>query len=311
MRRFVFHILSCFIVALIALLFNSCQNESIDIVRPDVSISIILNNVLSPFQAYADEDMKYAEESGIKAKVKVVSFVYDDSGKLIDTYQTIVDNYNANQLNFKTSIAGANPTIVSFSYGTWSSSDGQVTDAYYISGQNLLSTLEIKANFDIDIYSIPWKVLGANISTIGSSSSANVVLHPLGGLVYTEWRNIHAHDSEAPAPKYYVLMYKNNDIAKISNGTFTFSTSLSSTYYNVSYINVSRFPSYKNIYGYQFFFPGSFDTMAYGSYDDANDEMQETQISEHLQIAVATEKQYVFALNCTDYTLHFSEGKLD
>ena len=292
----------------ISLMFSSCQNDPIEITRPDVKISVILNNVLSPFKAYRAEDLELDEEDGIKSKIKVVSLIYDDAGKLIDSHSQVIPDYSTGQISFNTSVSGSNPTIVTLSFGTWTASNGEVVDAFSISGQNLLSTLEIKGDYDLDVYSIPWKVLGANITKLGTTSSANIVLKPLGGLVYTNWRNIHSHDSESPAPEYFVLMYKNNDIARIENGKFVFSCSLSSVYYHVSYIRSSVNPDYNNIYGYQFFFPGSFEITAYGGYYDSAKEMQRVGYADNKTVKVEDEKQYVYIFDCSDYTISFKEG---
>ena len=144
MKRIINTISGALFLFLLSLMFNSCQNDPIEITRPDVKISVILNNVLSPFKAYQAEDFELNEDGGIKSKIKVVSLIYDDEGKLIDSHSQVISDYSTGQVSFNTSVSGSNPTIVTLSFGTWTSSDGEIVDAFSITGQNLLSTLEIK-----------------------------------------------------------------------------------------------------------------------------------------------------------------------
>lgn len=301
------------IICLFCFMMNSCSNDAIEITRPGVNVSVILNQVLSPFKAYRLDDLYMHEDDGIASKIKVVTLIYDDAGRLTDTHEELVSDYSVGQVTFTASVLGSNPTIVSFSFGTWTSAEGEVIDAYTITGQNLLSTLEIKADSDYstDVFCIPWKVLGGSITSMGTASTVNTVLKPLGGLVYTNWQNIHSHDGDSPAPKYYVLMYENNDIAKVSKGAFVYSTSLLSSYAHISYIQPAGFSEYNNIYGIQFFLPGSFDIMAYGGYNDESGELKYTQWADTQQVTVDEGHQYVYALDCSNYSINFFEGEFN
>lgn len=303
------------ITIIVMLIFTSCQNDAVDIIREDAQINILLNNVLSPFTAYTQKNMDMYEGDGISSKIVVKAFVYDDNGHLINKFSKEITDYNQGSVSFKTSLSGSNPQIVCLTYATFTNSYGITYDAYKISGEDLLSTLKIQNDYATFVDYIPWQVLGGAIKSIGTTSGKiDIEVKPLGGLAYLDWVNIHAHDGESKASQKYAFMQKFNDIATIIGGEFSFSSSLSSLYYFLADIHVSDFPTYTSIYEIRFMFPSSVESYCYGAYSPSNftidgDEIK-TGTSKTKTIQVDAGKQYIFMMDCKDYSLNVKEGIL-
>ena len=293
----------------------SCQNDAVEISRENAIINIQLNNVLSPFTAYTQKNMDMYKEDGIPSKIVVRAFVYDDAGHLISKFSKEISDYKQGSVSFTTSLTGSNPQIVCLTYATLTSSSGIKYDAYDVSGEELLSTLKIENDYASVVNYIPWQVLGGAIKSIGTASGkVDIEVKPLGGLAFLVWQNIHAHDGESKAPQRYVFMQKYNDIATIKDGTFSYSSSLSSRYYFVADIFASDFPAYDWVYDLRFMFPSTVESYCYGAYSPSkyaidNDE-ETTGISSQKNIQVDAGKQYVFKMDCKTYELDVKEGVL-
>jgi len=303
----------CFAI-LATLFFVSCQNDAVDIIREDAKINILLNNVLSPFTAYTQKNMDMYKWEGLSSKIVVKAFVYDDNGHLINKFSKEVTDYKQGSVSFTTSLTGSNPQIVCLTYATITNS-GTKYDAYKISGEDLLSTLKIENDYASFVDYIPWQVLGGSIKTIGAASGKiDIEVKPLGGLAYLDWKNIHSHDGESKAPQKYAFMQKYNDIATIKGGNFSFSSSLSSRYYFLAEIFPSDFPSYTSIYDIRFMFPSTVESYCYGAYSPSNfktdDDDVKTGTSDTKTIQVDAGKQYIFKMDCKDYSIDVKEGIL-
>lgn len=65
----------------------------------------------------------------------------------------------------------------------------------------------------------------------------------------------------------------------------------------------------------RFMFPSTVESFGYGAYSPSNYELDDdevrTKTSDNLTIQVDEGKQYVFKMNCTDYTIDAYEGILD
>lgn len=293
----------------------SCKNDAVEISRENAKINILLNNVLSPFTAYTQKNMDMYKEDGVYSKIVVRAFVYDDAGHLINKFSKEISDYKQGSVSFTTSLTGSNPQIVCLTYATLTSSSGIKYDAYNISGEELLSTLKIENDYASSVDYIPWQVLGGAIISVGTASEkVDIEVKPLGGLVYLDWHNIHAHDGELKAPQRYVFMQKYNDIATINNGAFSFSSSLSSRYYFVADVFPSDFPTYDWVYGLRFMFPSTVESYCYGAYSPSNytidNDEEMTGTSSHKNIQVDAGKQYLFKMDCKTYELDVKEGVL-
>ena len=304
------------IAILLTLFFASCKNDIVDVTREDAQINILLNNVLSPFTAYTQSNMDMYKGGGISSKIVVKAFVYDDSGHLIQKFSKEVSDYKQGSVSFNTSLTGSNPQIVCITYATFTNPSGIKYDAYNITGEDLISTLRIENNSATYVDYIPWQFRGGAIKSLGfDSGKIDVEVKPLGGLVYLDWNNIHSHDGESKAPQRYVFMQKFNDIATIKGGNFSYSSSLSSNYYFVADIFPSEHLTYDGIYMIRFMFPSTVESFGYGAYSPSNYELDDdevrTKTSDNLTIQVDEGKQYVFKMNCTDYTIDAYEGILD
>lgn len=292
----------------------SCQNKPVTISRDNVSINILTTEVLSPFTPYVPADMEMYEENGIASKIKIEAFAYDDSGSLVHSFSQFIDNYDEGRLSFPLSITGANPTLVCFSYAVWTDTDGTEYPAYEISGEEHCSTLKIQTSYAFEIISIPWQVLGFCQAVIGAENEINVVLKPHGGLVYLSWDNIHAHDSETPAPQRYTLAIKDNTIMKCNDFNWEYSTTLASSYYHISHCYPEYNLEYDGLYNMRFFLPGPSKAFGYSCHSPSgfqeDDEVRIYETSE-VDTDIQAGKQYVLSLDCTDYDLRYSEGILE
>lgn len=303
------------IIILVALLFTSCQNDAVDIVREDAEINILLNNVLSPFTAYTQSDMDMYKNGDISSKIIVKAYVYDDSGHLLNKFSKEVPDYKQGSVSFTTSLTGSNPQIVCITYATFTNSSGIKYDAYDITGEDLISTLKIENYYATFVDYIPWQVLGGAIKSLGTNSGKiDIEVKPLGGLAYIDWKNIHSHDGESKVPQRYVFMQKFNDIATIKGGNFSYSSSLSSNYYFVADVFPSDHPSYNGLYLIRFMLPSTVESFGYGAYSLSNynyeDDEVRTGISDKKTIQVDAGKQYIFKMDCNDYSIDVKEGVL-
>ncbi|MBQ3355481.1 MAG: hypothetical protein II829_03220 [Bacteroidales bacterium] len=310
-------------VAIIAtmLCFSSCKNAPVEIVRDDTQVNFILNNVLPTFTTYSAEELEMYVQQGIASQIMVKAFVYDDNGKLIDQFSKKIDDYNQTVAPFSVKITGYNNTLVCFTYGTWTNSSGKETNAYVVTGEQLLSSLKVEVSTATSLYNcIPWQVLGGAIVPIGIFDDAiDVDVRPLGGLAYMDFENIHAHSigssNSAKNPTKYTFMQKFNDIVTIKDGTFSYSCSLSSTYWYFCSIYPAQHQNYNGVFISRFMMPGQVQSYCYGSYSPSNDSSYDDEVetgrSSTQTTEVKAEKQYVFEMDCNDYTQRIKEGVLE
>lgn len=312
----------CIVLIALALAFlcSSCKNGLVDIERTDIQVTLILNNVLSPFTPYSHSEMNMYVGSGISSKITIKAFVYDDEGRLVDQFTNKIDNYNQSSVSFSASVAGASPLLVCFAYASWTNSSEVEYTAYEVTGEQTLSTLKTASlNASFVDNCIPWQVLGGALSRIDLfSQTIELALTPLGGLAYLDWENIHSHNINSslnPAPTRYVFMQKYNDIVTVKDGSFSYSSSLPSNYWFFSDVFPSQFPSYSALYLSRFMLPGPVKSYCYGSYSPSNqsnynDEVQ-TGRSDTKTIDIKAGKQYLFVMDCNTYSQDVGEGILE
>ena len=292
----------------------SCHNAPIEIDRESVSVNVIVNHVVSQFTPLTIEHQNPYSSDGISAQICVVAYVYDDSGHLINTYKTIVPDYDVTTVSFDVELSGTNPLIVCFSYAVYTDIDGEVYEAFSVSGQQLLSTIKVD-NLLYGIYSIPWLILGGAICEVGmSTSTIDITLEPLSALVYEQWDNIHSHDEDAPRPTQYVFMIRDNDVLKVRDKKFITETSLLTDYYHTDIVYPDNHADYTRVYNMMSLFQGS--TIVYGKscYSPSNysveDDVEYIASGKKSTVKVEAGKQYVLHMDCSDYSVSFYEGKL-
>lgn len=309
-------------VSLIAsiLCFSTCKNDVVEIVRDDTQVNLILNNMLSTFTTYSAEELEMHIQQGIASQIMVKAFVYDDNGKLIDQFSKKIDNYNQILDPFSVTITGYNNTLVCFTYGTWTNSGGKESNAYKVTGEQLMSSLKVEESSATSLYNcIPWQILGGAIIPIGIFDDAiDVEIRPLGGLAYMDFQNIHANDygiSNTKIPTRYTFMQKFNDIVTIIDGTFSYSCSLSSIYWYFCSIYPAQHQNYNGVYVSRFMMPGQVQSYCYGSYSPSNDNSYDDEIqtgrSDTQTFKIEAEKQYVFVMDCANYSQIIKEGILE
>lgn len=301
---------------LVVSLFISCQNDAVDIVREDVKINIILTNVLSPFISYENNDMEMYKEGDIVSKIIVKAFVYDDSGHLINKFSKEITDYKKSSISFSTSLTGSNPQVVCFTYATFKYPSGETYDAYTVKGEELLATLKVEQDYASYGNRIPWQTLGGTIQSLGNSSGKiDVEVKPLGSIVYVDYENIHAHDGTKESPDRYVFLLKYNNVAMVKDGRFSFSSSLSSNYYFLDETYPANFPKFTSVYSIRFMFPGNVKFYGYGDYSPSNYTKENDNVitgkSDTKNIHVDAGKQYIFKMDCKDYSIDVKEGILN
>lgn len=304
------------LVILLTLFFASCKNDVVEVTRGEAQLNVQLNNVISSFTAYTQSHMDMYAYNGISSKINVRAFVYDDSGHLTNSLSKEIADYNQSSVSFTTPIKGSSPQIVCLTYAVYTDSQGKKYNAYKVSGEDMLSTLKIEMDYIHLSDQITWQVLGGAIKTIGIGSEKNdVEIKPLGGLAYLDWKNIHAHDNESKVPQRYVLMQKYNDVATIKDGVFSYNSSLASIYYFYSDIYPSKFPSYSWVYDLCFMLPSNVEYFGYGGYSPSNYQSDDDEVrtgnSSTKNIQIEAGKQYVFKMDCKDYTIDAYEGIFD
>ena len=153
-------------VMLLVLTLTSCKNDPVNVVRDDVQITLLFNNMFSSFTPYSHSS------EGISSKITIKAFVYDDDGRLVDQYTKKISNYNQSSISFSASVSGAAPLLVCFTYASWTNSAGVEYVAYEVTGEQMLSTLKIASlNASFLDNCIPWQVLGGALSQIDMFSS--------------------------------------------------------------------------------------------------------------------------------------------
>lgn len=308
--------LNCLVMALCLMgcgLLTACDNDSTEVARQDVKINLILNNVVSNFTTYQRSDKEMPTFSNGTTRIVAKVLVYDDNGKLTSQVERQLPDYSPTRVVVQTSVSGSNPLLVCLTYAQYvETGSGQVTDAYQISGEQSLSTLKISDINSKSSNKIPWMVLGGAIVQLGSQSdNVDIAAEPLGALVMFNWRNIHAHDHDTPAPNGHLIYYKDNNIITVKNRKFDYSTSLQPDIFYYENISPSRFTS-TNVYGYAFLKPGRHQAFGYGAYSPSDFEEDDEQItgrSDLITVTVSEDKQYELTLDCSDYALTVSEVK--
>lgn len=297
----------------------SCKNEPLEVIRNNNSIyvNLITTQVLSDFTPYAPTDMDMYESDGITSTIRIEAFIYDDSGRLIGKHTDNINSYNHENLSIALPIAGSNPTLICFSYAVWTNAANEEFRAYEISGEELLSTLMVENTYAHDGFSIPWQVLGFFQTSISTEENINVILKPIGALVYLDWTNIHSNTSIPYEQQRYTLAFKDNDILKCNDLKWVYSSSLSGTWYHIAYCYPKLLdPSkYNGMYDFRFFLPGNseafgFWTTSPSEFINPDDETGRTDTSTE-SIEIKTGRQYVIKMNCTDFSLEYYEGLLD
>lgn len=307
-------------VMLLVLTLTSCKNDPVNVVRDDVQITLLFNNMFSSFTPYSHSEMNMYSSEGISSKITIKAFVYDDDGRLVDQYTKKISNYNQSSISFSASVSGAAPLLVCFTYASWTNSAGVEYVAYEVTGEQMLSTLKIASlNASFLDNCIPWQVLGGALSQIDMfSQTIEVALTPLGGLAYLDWENIHSHNNNESVnsnPTRYVFMQKYNDIVTVKDGSFSYTSSLPSNYWFYSDIFPNQHPSYSALYVSRFMLPGPVRSYCYGSYSPSNqstynDEVQ-TGKSDTKTIDIEAGKQYLFVMDCNTYSQDVGEGILE
>lgn len=288
-------------LALFSIMAIECQPEALHI-KYSADVTIRTSELLSGFTAFKPSDAEMFSINNKPSRLLIRAFIYNSSGILTDSFSEYADDYGATY-KFTATFEDANSTIVVFSYcviGNLPSPDYQ---AYVITDEGRLSSLKVTT--DNRISDIKWTTLGGYIGQVNSAqNSLDIQLAPLGGLVYVLFRSIHAHDSDYLAPDSYTFWHHSNNQVYVSGGSFSYGTTLSTTYSFVDDVEPSEHPSSGGIYIIKTLMPGTYD--AYATWDVGS---TSTSFGDR-NITVNSGKQYVVEIDCADYNLSFREGTI-
>lgn len=278
-----------------------CKPEPLNI-SYSVDVTVRTSQLMSDFTPYSPDDAEMISENNKTAKLLIRGFIYNSSGALTDSFTDYANDYGATY-KFTAMVEDVNSTIVVFSYcviGTLPSPDYQ---AYVITDEEMMSSL--KVTIDNRLSDIKWSTLGGYIGKVTSDQpSLDIQLEPLGGLVYVLFRNIHAHDGDYSAPDSYTFWHHSNNQVYISGDSFSYGTTLSSSYSFVDDVEPSEHTSSSGIYIIRTLMPGTYN--AYATWDTGN---THSSFGDR-DITVRGGKQYVAEIDCANYNFTLREGTI-
>lgn len=282
------------------MLLVSCSNkDDLEILRR-ISVTVRTSEIIKNFTPYRPEDAEMPEFTEGTPQLLIRALIYDDNGNLAESFSKVVADYGATY-SFDTGVAGASPTIVILSYCILGNPNAPSYQAYVVSGESSLSTLNVTED---NLYAnIKWRTLGGYIQKVNSSvTSLDVSLQPLGAIMYYWFLSIHARDGSASAPDKYTFWHHSNDQVDVEDGAFHYSTTLPSSYSYYDSLSPSDYPSLSNIYNITFWMPGVFNISASYSTGSSSTKFYND------NIRVEAGKQYVTEINCSSLSVVFREG---
>lgn len=237
------------LTALIMLLTSCADSKEIDTIKHQIDVTIDPSTVLTPFHGFriggetSGLEM-YSDKDGV-AKLRITSFVYDETGELVEKYETIVDDYTSNMKFSFLAKEDGKYTIVSISNSIYG--DPTSIESYMISNENNLSKLSIQqqhyggTNCNGESLYSNWSVLGLSAQTIDVNQRDYVInlnLKPATSMIEIRYSSIHAWDEYAVDT--YVLQYKSNTMVSFDSTIPLYTTGLSNGTVNYSDLDVTE-----------------------------------------------------------------------
>lgn len=239
------------VVSAVALAFTSCSDRVEIDIKYQIDLVINPSTVLAPFHGFRIGEQNYGldmyNESDGKASLRISTYLYNNSGNLVEEYEYLVNDYNS-KVNIPISIREHEEyTIVSISSSILGTLESPSEESYTILGSEKLSTLSILQESINGVYSgksyySNWSILGASIKTITSNNKGKVDidLKPITAMVEISYNNVHAWDEYGVDT--YAIQYKNNSTAISAGDQFSYSTTLSNGQISYSYLDVTENP---------------------------------------------------------------------
>lgn len=288
-------------LALFSIMAIECQPEALQI-KYSADVTIRTSELLSGFTAYKPTDAEMFSINNKPSRLLIRAFIYNSSGILTDSFAEYADDYGGTY-KFTATFEDTNSTIVVFSYCVIGSLPSPDYQSYVITDEERLSSMKVTMDYRFE--DIKWTTLGGYIGQVDSNQkSLDIQLAPLGGLVYVLFRNIHAHDSDYSAPDSYTFWHHSNNQVYVSGGSFSYGTTLSTTYSFVNDVEPSAHPSSGGIYVIKTFMPGTFEVNASWDIGSTNNAFGDREIT------IKSGKQYLVEIDCADYNLNFREGTI-
>lgn len=243
MRKYILYL------ATLMMALTSCtDSEEVDI-KYQINVTIDPSTVLKPFHGFRiggetyGLDM-YSDEDGA-AKLRIASFVYDETGKLVEKYETVINDYTSNVKFSFLAKEDIKYTIVSISNSIYE--HGTFLESYTISNENNLSKLSIQqqhydgTNCSGQSFYSNWSILGLSAQTVDINHHDYVInLQPITSMVEINYSSIHAWDEYAVDT--YVIQYKSNTMVSFDSTTPLYTTGLSNGTVNYSDLDVTENP---------------------------------------------------------------------
>lgn len=243
MRKYILYL-----AALMMALTSCTDSEEVDI-KYQINVTIDPSTVLKPFHGFRiggetyGLDM-YSDEDGA-AKLRIASFVYDETGKLVEKYETVINDYTSNVKFSFLAKEDIKYTIVSISNSIYE--NGTFLESYTISNENNLSKLSIQqqhydgTNCSGQSFYSNWSILGLSAQTVDINHHDYVInLKPITSMVEINYSSIHAWDEYAVDT--YVIQYKSNTMVSFDSTTPLYTTGLSNGTVNYSDLDVTENP---------------------------------------------------------------------
>lgn len=238
-----------YLAALMIILTSCSDSEEVDI-KYQVNVTIDPSTVLKPFHGFRiggetyGLDM-YTDEDGVAAKLRIASFVYDETGGLVEKYETVINDYTSNVKFSFLAKEDMKYTIVSISNSIYE--NGTFLESYTISNENNLSKLSIQqqhydgTNCSGQSFYSNWSILGLSTQTIDVNQQDYMMnLKPITSMVEINYSSIHAWDEYAVDT--YVIQYKSNTMVSFDSTTPLYTTGLSNGTVNYSELDVTANP---------------------------------------------------------------------
>lgn len=237
-----------YLAALMMVLASCSDSEEVDI-KYQINVTVDPSTVLTPFHGFRiggetyGLDM-YSDKDGT-AELRITSFVYDETGELVEKYETVINDYTSNVKFSFLAKENIKYTIVSISNSIYE--NGIFLESYTISNENNLSKLSIQqqhygdSNCSGQSFYSNWSILGLSTQTIDVNQQDYVInLKPITSMVEINYSSIHAWDEHAVDT--YVLQYKNNTMVSFDSTTPLYTTGLSNGTVNFSELDVTENP---------------------------------------------------------------------
>ena len=213
-----------FLATIFAIAFTSCSDQDEIDIKYQTNIKIVPSNVISSFSGYSIGGKTYGldmyEDENGKAELRITALLYDDSGKLVQKSESLLNDYSSDYSVSYTLDEGKEYTLIAIS-SSIQKIGSKIDEAYEIYNENELSKLQIKQNYKSSYYS-NWTILGVAKCEVTSGNDISLNLKPATAMCILHYNSIHTYDSTGVTQ--FAFIYHGNDLLNIKDGNFIYSS---------------------------------------------------------------------------------------